>query len=157
MERTNCIAHFLDVQFRALKQSPDYPAITKDYMDWVGLLKCFTAFEAYCKTYTADLRPERIAEFLIFNSMFPHSIHFAVDKIDKALNAIEKLTATTRSGKLNDLTATLKSSLKETKIEEVINNDLSEFLKNIQSQCDRIHEEIYNAYITYSIETAFMT
>jgi uncharacterized alpha-E superfamily protein len=138
-----------------LKQSPDYPAITKDYMEWVGLLKCLTAFEAYCKTYTADLRPERIAEFLILNSEFPHSIHFAVDKIDNALNAIEKLTATTRAVGLNGMIETLKSSLSETNIGEAINNGLGEFLKSIQSQCDKIHEEIYNTYITYSIETAF--
>jgi uncharacterized alpha-E superfamily protein len=155
IERTDSISHFLDVQFRALKQSPDYPAITKDYMEWVGLLKCLTAFEAYCKTYTADLRPERIAEFLILNSEFPHSIHFAVDKIDNALNAIEKLTATTRAVGLNGMIETLKSSLSETNIGEAINNGLGEFLKSIQSQCDKIHEEIYNTYITYSIETAF--
>jgi uncharacterized alpha-E superfamily protein len=155
IERTDSISHFLDVQFRALKQSPDYPAITKDYMEWVGLLKCLTAFEAYCKTYTANLRPERIAEFLILNSEFPHSIHFAVDKIDNALNAIEKLTATTRAVGLNGMIETLKSSLSETNIGEAMNNGLGEFLKSIQSQCDKIHEEIYNTYITYSIETAF--
>ena len=34
-----------------------------DYLEMVGLLKSCTAFEAYCKVYTADLSPERIAEF----------------------------------------------------------------------------------------------
>lgn len=156
IERANSIAHFLDVQFRALKQSPDYPVITKDYMDWVGLLKCFTAFEAYCKVYTADLRPERIAEFLILNSEFPHSIRFAVDKIDAALNALDKITATNRSDNLSNQIETLKSSLSETSIDEVMNGDLSEYLNSIQSQSAKVHEEIYNTYISYSIETALM-
>ena len=29
-----------------------------EYLDWMGLLRSATAFEAYCKVYTADLTPE---------------------------------------------------------------------------------------------------
>ena len=36
-------------------------------LEWIGLLQSCTAFEAYCKAYTADLRPDRIAEFLVLN------------------------------------------------------------------------------------------
>ena len=45
-----------------------------EHMEWIGLLRSCTAFEAYCKVYTADLRPERVAEFLLLNPEFPHSV-----------------------------------------------------------------------------------
>ena len=38
-----------------------------------------TAFEAYCKVYTADLNPDRIIEFLLLNPEFPHSVRYSVD------------------------------------------------------------------------------
>ena len=37
----------------------------REHMEWIGLLRSCTAFEAYCKVYTAELRPERVAEFLL--------------------------------------------------------------------------------------------
>ena len=47
-----------------------------EYLDWMGLLRSATAFEAYCKVYTADLTPERILEFLLLDAEFPHSLRF---------------------------------------------------------------------------------
>ena len=40
------------------------------YLEWIGLLRSCTAFEAYCKAYTADVKPERIAEFLVLHPTF---------------------------------------------------------------------------------------
>ena len=36
-----------------------------------GLLRACVAFEAYCKVYTAEMRPLRVAEFLLLNPEFP--------------------------------------------------------------------------------------
>ena len=55
-----------------------------DYFEWVALLKSCTAFEAYCKVYTASIRPEDVAEFLLLNAEFPRSIRFAADMIQEA-------------------------------------------------------------------------
>ena len=49
----------------------DEAAGVSEYVEWVGLLKSCCAFEAYCRHYTADLRPRRIAEFLVLNADFP--------------------------------------------------------------------------------------
>ena len=51
------------------------------YLELVGLLRCCTAFEAYCQVYTADLSPDRILEFLLLNRDFPHAIRYCVDGI----------------------------------------------------------------------------
>ena len=52
-----------------------------EYLEWIGLLRSCTAFEAYCKAYTADVRPDRIAEFLVLHPRFPHSIRFSADAL----------------------------------------------------------------------------
>lgn len=154
IERASYRSHFLDVQFRVLSQSKDYPEIAKDFMEWVGLLKCFTAFEAYCKVYTADLRPEWVIEFLLLNGEFPHSIRFAVDEMEKAIKAIDAATETKRAGLVNRLIGKLKSELSYSHIDEIMETGLSHYLEGIQKQSGRIHNAIYEVYISYPIEKA---
>jgi uncharacterized alpha-E superfamily protein len=154
IERASYNSHFLDVQFRVLSRSKYYPEIAKDFMDWVGLLKCFTAFEAYCKVYTAELRPERVVEFLLLNNEFPHSIRFAVDEMEKALKAIDETTETKRAGLVNRLIGKLKSDLSYSHIDEIMETGLSDYIDGIQKQSGRIHNAIYEVYISYPIEKA---
>ncbi|HQU82618.1 MAG TPA: alpha-E domain-containing protein [Pyrinomonadaceae bacterium] len=154
LERATYNAHFLDVQIAELQRSEHYPVISKDFMNWVGLLKCFTAFEAYCKVHTADLKSERIIEFLLLNAEFPHSVRFSIDKMSEALNSIEAMTETKRAGKLKRLTGKLRSELGYSQIDEVLESGLTDFLNGIQRQTARIHDGIYDVYIAYPIEEA---
>ena len=41
------------------------------YVSWTALLRSCSGFEAYCQRYTADVRPERVAEFLLLSADFP--------------------------------------------------------------------------------------
>src|SRR4051812_36350768 len=50
MERTFALTVLLDAIFSAADGADD--------LDWVGVLTSCSAFEAYCKVYTADLKPE---------------------------------------------------------------------------------------------------
>ncbi len=59
IERAGATAALMDVHFRRFAHRPDQAVETTDYLEWVGLLKSCTAFEAYCKVYTAELRPHR--------------------------------------------------------------------------------------------------
>jgi len=154
IERASYNSHFLDVQFRVLSRSKYYPEIAKDFMDWVGLLKCFTAFEAYCKVYTAELRPERVVEFLLLNHEFPHSVRFAVDEMEKALKAIDEATETKRAGLVNRLIGKLKSDLSYSHIDEIMETGLSYYIDGIQRQSGRIHNAIYEVYISYPVDKA---
>ena len=62
---------------------------TNTWIGW-GLLRSATAFEAYCKVYTADLTPERILEFLLLDAEFPHSLRFSIDALQTALGQIDR-------------------------------------------------------------------
>ena len=76
-----------------------------EHMEWIGLLRSCTAFEAYCKVYTADLRPERVAEFLLLNAEFPHSVRFARGPPERSLEAVHEATAR-KSDRLDKLAGT---------------------------------------------------
>jgi uncharacterized alpha-E superfamily protein len=135
--------------------SGESPNATKgDYLEMVGLLKSCTAFEAYCKVYTADLSPERIAEFLLLNSEFPRSVRFAAEMIQSALNAIAETSATRKTGRANRLAGRLRASLSFSQIDEIMRNGLHVYLADVQRQCAQIHNAIYQQYVAYPIESA---
>src|ERR1700685_2806814 len=92
VERTDALARLIGTHFTWLHHSLEQAVENEEYLEWVGLLKSCAAFEAYCKTYTAELRPLRVAEFLLLNSSFPHSVRFSVDRVHAALIAIGELT-----------------------------------------------------------------
>ena len=93
VERADTLTTLLETHFQPHDQ-PDFehPVEGAEYLEWVGLLRDCVAFEAYCKTHTAEIRPMRVAEFLILNPEFPHSIRFSVDRVNAALHFIGDLT-----------------------------------------------------------------
>jgi uncharacterized alpha-E superfamily protein len=125
-----------------------------EYLDWMGLLRSATAFEAYCKVYTADLTPERILEFLLLDEEFPHSLRFSIDSLQHALEAIQQASGKSRGDQLRRLAGRLQSSLSYSGVEEILEGDVIAYLRGIQAQCHEIHKTIYELYIDYSIQAA---
>lgn len=153
LERAAANARLLDVHFREFAETASQPMDSTLHMEWIGLLRSCTAFESYCKVYTADLKPERIAEFLLLNPEFPHSIRFAVDQIEQSLESISAITASKRSGRVAKLAGRLRAELSFTPLEEIMTG-LHGFLDTVRKHCTQIHSAVYQVYIAYPIETA---
>ena len=117
------------------------------------MLKSLTAFEAYCKVYTADLKPERIAGFLLLSEEFPHSIRFAVDQIDIVMKALPR---SKRDGGNQParLAGKLRATLCYTEMDEVSATGMHDFLVSIESQCSQIHNAVHQVYIEYPVDAA---
>ena len=153
LERAHATAQLVDAHFREYPQNPDGVIDSAVHVEWAGLLRCCTAFEAYCKVYTADLRPGRVADFLLLNPDFPHSIRFAADAVQDSLETIHRATDTARSANVTRLAGRLSSSLTYAPLEEIVGN-LHGFLSEVQRTCVQIHSSIYNVYVQYPIEAA---
>jgi uncharacterized alpha-E superfamily protein len=152
MERVQDTARLLDTHFGEFFRGGDAIGMS-EHMEWVGLLRASSAFEAYCKVYTADMRPDRIAEFLLLNAEFPYSVRFGVEQLRRSLERVHQATATRKSDRLGKLAGRLTASLSYTPLEEIMSN-LHEFTTTIRRLCGQIHSGIYQVYITYPIEAA---
>ena len=124
----------------------------QQYLNWVMLLRDCTAFEAYCKVYSADLRFPQILEFLLLNSEFPHAVLSSVLEIQNALDQIAEKTATSRNSRLYRLIGRLTASLRFAAADEILDDGLHDYLKNVHQTCDNIHALVYDTYIGYPIE-----
>jgi uncharacterized alpha-E superfamily protein len=154
LERAYATATMLEVYQQELFNPQERENTGYQYLEMVGLLRCCTAFEAYCQVYTADVAPDRILEFLLLNRDFPHAIRYCVDTIRSAIDSIQH---TGGRGSPDELTAgigRLHAMLGYTTISEIVAGDTATFLHNIREQCLRIHELMYRYYIHYSIQSA---
>lgn len=154
LERMNATALLLDAHFAAFPGDATREIRAREYLEWLGLLKSCTAFEAYCKVYTADLRPDRIAEFLLLHANFPRSVRFAAEVVHGCLSALADFTQTSKSGRANRLAGRLRAALSFDQIDEIIGDDLHRYLGDVQRQGAQIHSSIYQLYISYPIESA---
>ena len=154
LERAYAIATLLEVYQPQLYHSPEREYSGYQYLELVGLLRCCTAFEAYCQVYTADLTPDRILEFLLLNRDFPHAIRYAVDSVRNAVQSIQHTGGRRPPEELTAGIGRLHAMLSFTSINEILRGDAAGFLHNIRQQCMSIHELMYRYYIHYSIQSA---
>jgi uncharacterized alpha-E superfamily protein len=155
LERAMSLAALLDVHCGSFPQGRQRAMTTDEYFEWLGLLKSCTAWEAYCKVYSADLLPDCIVEFLLLNNAFPHSVHFAIERVQHALDAIADLTGTRKQGRVHRLAGRLLAQLSYAQIDEVLSeNNLHTYLREVQESCGAIHDGIYAAYVAYAVEAA---
>ncbi len=155
LERAIATTSLLDTHFSAyMIESPEDESEPVDYLSWVGLLRSCASFEAYCKVYTAVIRPANIAEFLLLSAEMPRSVRFACAMMQTALQAIARSTNARNPGRVERLTGRLRASLDYYQIDEILGGDMHEYLEGIQKLCGQIHSGLYQSYIAYPIEVA---
>jgi len=152
VERTDELASLTGTHFRRMAQPLEQSVEGVGYLDWVGLLRGCGAFEAYCKVHTAEIRPLRVAEFLLLSPDLPHSVRFAVDRVNAALHVIGDLTE--RRAKLpTRIAGRLRAQLSFSPIEEIMEQGAYAYLENVRSECAEIHAAVHKIYFDYPVET----
>ncbi len=129
LERASATAALVDLHFRRESLLP------AGHAEWLGLLRSCSALEAYCRYYTADLRPDRIAEFLLLNSEFPRSVRFAAARVESALRTIASLTTGGAGGRAERLAGRLHASLDYGQVDEILSEGPHMYLETISRYC----------------------
>lgn len=149
-ERAGNVAALLSAHAEDERQAAHYGA--DHYLELLGLLRSCTAFEAYCKVYSAELHYAQVAEFLLLNDTFPFSVNFAASRIRAALEAIADSTDTRRNNPLIRRAGRLKAMLDYEQIDELIAGNLRRHLDAVQNLCGQIHSGVHDTYIAYPVE-----
>ena len=146
MERSCALPVLLDAYFSRAKEA--------DTLDWVGLLASCAAFESYCKVYTAELRPDSMAEFLLLNPEFPYSVRYAVERMGAAIAAISQTSLTKAGGRIERIAGRLRASLAYAQIAEIMTGGVHRYLDEVIAQCNSLHAAVHLVYIDYPIQSA---
>jgi uncharacterized alpha-E superfamily protein len=160
LERTVSVSTLVGSFFRERPFAPrSTPESAKDegdpeHPEWLGLLRSCTAFEAYCKAYTAELQPERVAEFLVLHPGFPHSIRFSAAALEGAVKEIGGEARSRGKPRLERIAGRLHATLSFGQIDEIMASGLDGYLDTVLRQCGHVHSALYQTYIAYPIEAA---
>lgn len=150
IDRAAAMARLVSVHWHTGEVSESNGATT--YLDLVGLLKSCTAFEAYCQAYTADLQDRTIAEFLLLNADFPHSVRYTVHQVRNALHAVIGPAGGRRSMEAERLAGRLCALLDYATIDEVLAGGIHPFLTQVRELCYQIHEYVRQTYFAPPLE-----
>jgi len=151
IERTQLLARLLNVHFGAMPPGVPSDLEECDHIEWFALLRACSGFEAYCKVQTADVRSEAIAEFLMFDPLFPRSLRFAVDGIASEVALIGRGPEEKRDKSLARLTGRLKAKLDYAQVDEVLAPG-ARYLDEVHEACLAIHQGVYETYIDYGVD-----
>ncbi len=154
MEGAMHIATLLETYYRELFAEGESLTDAGQYAEWIGLLRSCTAFESYCTVHTADVTPERILEFLLFNREFPHSLWYCVNSLVDALTSIRHDGRRSSAEELTRRAGRLRASLSFAQIGEIIAQDAAGYMRRVLQECGAIQDLIYRLYISYSVDTA---
>jgi uncharacterized alpha-E superfamily protein len=146
MERSCALPVLLDAYFSKAGEA--------DTLDWVGLLASCAAFESYCKVYTAELKPDSMAEFLLLNPEFPYSVRYAVEQMGAAIAAISQTSLTKATGRIERIAGRLRASLAYVQIAEIMIGGVHRYLDDVIEQCNSLHAAVHEVYIDYPIQSA---
>ncbi len=152
LERAGAMLLLLRAHAASLKTAKEGEGATAaNYLEWVGMLRSCSCFEAYCREYTADLRAARIVEFLLFDEDMPRSVRFCIDNIQRDLNSIAKATGRSRTSALARAAGKLRAQMDYASVEDILSGDLSEFLTEVRACCGQIHSSLLSTYVRYNV------
>lgn len=151
LERGAATAALLEANVEQLA-TPGEPGVN-DYLGWIGLLKSRTAFEAYCQAFTADLRPDRIAGFLLLDPEFPRSARYAAAAVQESLAAIAASTGSRRSAHVERAAGRLRASLDYAHVDEIVASGMRDYVRDLQTLGAQVHAAIEECYFAPPLET----
>ena len=141
IERADKTSRLIDVQYFVLLPEARDVGSPLDVVRWSALLKSASALVMYRRVH-GQITPERVADFLILNPVFPRSILFCVFNTMQSLRRITGSAADSFSNRAEQYAGRLSSSLIYATIDNVIQQGLHEYVDDLQSQLNSIDEAI---------------
>ena len=126
----------------------------EDGADWIGLLWACDAFEAYCQLHGAQIREEKVLDFLVYDPHLPHALCFAVNGIWSSLEAIDTPDAGRISAAPHEAAGRLASILSDREVTLGVGEDGKDALRDLVNLCRRCHETLERAYMSRAAEIA---
>jgi len=149
LERAEMTARLIDVQYRNLLALTSTGA-TADNHQWMAVLKSVGAYEAYHRQYHSPIEPARVAEMLILNSQHPRSIRYCVTEMQAGLRAISNTAPGSYANEAERLTGKVLERLRYSRIDEILNDGLHQYLTGLIQQFNIIGEVIARTYFYYA-------
>lgn len=146
LERADNTARLIDVKYYVLLPSVDFVGTGLDNYQWQTLLRALSAHRAFHWAYGGEITAAKIADFLILNRQSPRSLITAVSMAMDHLDALEE--AYHKSGPAQMRARALVGEIAETRVEEIFDEGLHEFLTRFIRDVSELSDMVQAAYLS---------
>src|SRR5688572_13252785 len=145
VERADNTARLLDVKYHILLPENATVGGAIDYSQWAAILRAVSALTSYHWVYRESLKPWLIADLLILNHQMPRSLAACYQNI--VTNLDEIAGAYNRAGPAQRSARAINRKLGATKIEQVFQSGLHEFITTFIGDNNRVGSAISSQYL----------
>lgn len=146
LERADNTARLIDVKYYVLLPSVDFVGSGLDNYQWQVLLRALSAHRAFHWAYGGEITAAKIAHFLILNRQSPRSLitatSLAMAHLDELSHAYHK------SGPAQMRARALVGEIAETRVEEIFDEGLHEFLTRFIRDVGELTDMVQAAYLS---------
>lgn len=117
--------------------------------DWANLLHVYHAFDAYVYAFSVVVQPDQVLDLLVTDLSLPRSLYRSLESIASELSAIGPGPDSRSSADAAALASRLCQLIRRDWREK---EDREATLVQVNADCRKLHNLIYEAYIDYPIE-----
>ena len=146
IERAQLLVALLLAQLatsRALSAAPE--------LGWTSLLRACPAFDAYKRSYSAEVRPDRVLDLLVADPLLPGSLHRSLETLASELAAIGPSPDSAAGAAAERLAGRLCALIR---YEWPDRQDCEVLLSQVREHSLKLHDLVNTAYIDYDLEVA---
>ena len=144
-ERADNTARILDVKYHVLLPAHESVGGPLDYFQWSAILRSVSALTAYHWVYRESLKPWLIADLLMLNDQMPRSLASCYENLVRYLDNIAN--AYGRQGPAQRQARTIRTRLQNSRIEDVFQHGLHEFIGGFIADNNRLGATITDQYL----------
>jgi len=145
LERAEDVSRMLDVKYHFLLPRLEDVGGAIDLLQWAAVLRSASGLEAYRKRYGGAIRVGNVVDILLFDSTFPRSALYSVERLRAFINRIAAASpdASLAAAAADKLLAEIRAS----RPAEIIHDGLHQFLLHIQDSCAEISGLVFDEYL----------
>ncbi len=141
LERADMTTRIIDVRSLSLSQKDQAEALKPfENILWMSVLKSLTAWQMYRRHMQTSVRRDAVLKFLLRDGQFPRAFRFCLDTVENCLDRLP------RSAQVLQALSPLKEQIEAGNPEKLGQNELMEYIDQLQIKLGDIHIAIGKTY-----------
>ena len=145
IERADNTARILDVKYHLLLPAQEQVGGPLDYFQWASILRSVSALTSYHWVYRQAVKPWLVADLLMLRDEMPRSLANCYENLVQNLDRIAK--AYGLQGPAQRHARAVRARLENSKIEEIFQNGLHEFIDDFVEDNNRLGSALAQQYL----------
>lgn len=145
IERADKTSRIVDVQYFLLLPNAYDVGSPIDIVRWSSLLRSAEGLDMYRRKH-GRITPEKVAEFLILDPIFPRSIRFCVDRLEECLLEMTPEDQIIGNRQSERRAGQLVHRLRTIQIEEIIAQGMHTFIDQLQGAINSLGTTMYGDF-----------